>query len=120
MMGNDSLVVRLGRGRDLTKASDAVGHHNVGLQDGEDILLEHPAVFVYSSRRLQGGMQDMAISGHQSLFMICPFKPGFGKLGRGAPAGELKLLKIRFQRVSRFNSFEARFLPPTRSFRIVG
>ena len=49
VMGNHSFVVRLGQCRDLTKAGDAVGHHDVGLQDGEDILFKHPAVFVYAA-----------------------------------------------------------------------
>src|SRR5271154_6773079 len=38
VMGNHSLMVRLGQGRNLAKAGDAVGHHDIGLQDGEDIL----------------------------------------------------------------------------------
>jgi hypothetical protein len=55
VMGNHSLVVRLGQGRNLTKAGDAVGHHNIGLQDAEDILFEHPAVFVYAAIVLSPG-----------------------------------------------------------------
>ena len=49
VMRNHSLVVRLGQGRNLAKAGDAVGHHDIGLQNGEDILFQHPAVFVHAT-----------------------------------------------------------------------
>jgi hypothetical protein len=49
VMGNQSLVVCLSQSRDLTKACDAVGHHNIGLHDAVDILFEYPPVFVYAA-----------------------------------------------------------------------
>ena len=54
-MGNQSLVVCLGQSRDLTKTCDAVGHHNVWLNDAVDILFEHPPVFVYAAIVLSTG-----------------------------------------------------------------
>ena len=55
VMGNHSLVVRSSQGCDLAKAGDAIGHHHIGLQNAEDILFQHPAVFVYAAIVLSPG-----------------------------------------------------------------
>src|SRR5262249_44427618 len=45
-------------GRYLAKTCDPVGNHDVGLQDVEDVLFQHPLIFVYPAIILSAGNRN--------------------------------------------------------------